>query len=162
VSASQKEKIYYDRREWSIRGIVLYICFIYLIFGVGVRLNIIIDAWWFLITGALPPLTSYSLRISIADSKMIFQQGFFFNSQEVSYDEIDRVLFRNSSKFDYGEKFWAWPWHWSFKNREFGSAPRDSQFVVKLNNSDYYIVRSYHAEEILSAIRKARPSIIIN
>jgi len=138
VSASQKEKIYYDRREWAIRGIVLYICFIYLIFWVGVRLNIITgDAWSVVsifVVGALPSLPGYSLRITVTNSKMTFLQGFFFGLRSIPYDEIASIVFRDKSKLTYKHGFWQ---HWFPKGQEFGSASRESQFVVKLNNSDY-------------------------
>ena len=163
LDAPQKEKYIYDRREWApIYDIVSYICVMLFVF--------LMTAWrddmttgdarfavgFIVVVGVLPSLWRSSLRITVMDSKVTFMQGFLFGDWAISYDDVASIIFINSSKFDYGEK------SWSFKQREFGFAHRDLQFVIKLNNGDYYIIRSKHAKEVLAAIKKARPSIIIS
>ena len=153
LDASQKEKYFYDRREWPICGIVLCVIIMPLLvlwFNLGFKLGF--EAMGFVLGVSLYLIGRAGdvLHITVTDSRMTIMWGIFSIYQLISYDEIDSIIFRGISKFDYGEK------------REFGDASIELQFVVKLNNGDCYIIRSNHAEEVLAAIRKARPSIIIN
>jgi len=166
LDAPQKEKYIYDRREWApVYRIVSFIVYVMLpVFSMAAWRDDMTTgdarfAVGFFVVVVVASLWRSSLRITVMDSKVTFMQGFLFGDWAISYDDVASIIFINSSKFDYGEKSEK---SWSFKQREFGFAHSDLQFVVKLNNGDYYIIRSEHAKEVLAAIKKARPSIIIS
>jgi len=149
VTGSKKQEYIYDRREWSKRDIILGITgavgFVWGLNSIDLAVGVLIGLLFFLPT--------CSLYIRITESTIMFEQGSIFQSETILHDKIDGIIFRDIAKFSYGNKFLPWG------NKIWGAGPKDSQFVIKLNDGKHYVIRSKYSEEILAAIKKARPSI---
>ena len=157
---SQKGNYIYNHREWAIGYFIFISCILasnfWPAFHTGVYGTISIKSSLLSVFF----LQYLNMHITITGSEITLQQGFFLNSRTVTYDEVADIIFKDSSKFAYS-RLWNLlsPFN---KSRGFGLGPKKLQIVIKLKKDNYYVIRSKHAEEILAAISKARPSIKIN
>jgi len=160
LDISQKGSYIYNRREWSIGFLILISCLfasnLWSVFHTGIY-----DASFIMSIPITVFMLMYlsSMHITITNSEITLQQGFFFHKRTVTYGDIADVIFKDNSKFAYSR---IWRLLSPFgESRGFGVGPKKLQIVIKLKNDNYYVVRSKHAEEVLAAINKARPYIKI-
>jgi len=96
-----------------------------------------------------------NLRIVVTDSKMIFCQGHYFMRRTIHYNEILDIAFKNSAKYTDLNRHYG--------RRKFAVGRNYPEIIIKLRDGDHFIVGgSRYAEEILSAIKLARPHINID
>jgi len=152
------EKHIYDRQEWSILHIVYYISLACILYWAGFLFYTdSIDSIIICLLFVSIVLLRARLHIVITNSRIKIQHSFFVRNLEILHDEITGILNNDISAYDYGDRFWHfWPWG----SRVYGSE-YNYFIVIKLNDGRYYVVHTEHTEEVLAAIRKARPSIKI-
>jgi len=96
-----------------------------------------------------------NLRIVVTDSKLMFHQGFFFMRRTIHYNEIFDITFKSSAKYPHLNRYYG--------RRKFYIGRADPEIIINLRDGDHFIVGgSRYAEEILSAIKLARPHINID
>jgi len=92
-----------------------------------------------------------SMRVSVTASEITVQNGFFYWSQTISYNNITDIVFKNSTRLERVQPD---------NKQTFGS--KGLRFVINKRNGDYFIVQSVHAQEILDAIKKAHPRVTVD
>ena len=100
-----------------------------------------------------------SLRITVTASKMRFWQGFFFFRRTILYDEIVDIVLQKNPIVNLDRKRPP-----SRKLNEFDArmrATENTEFIINLQDGDFCIIGSTHAQEVLAAIKKAQPHINI-
>jgi len=115
---------------------------------------------WFLyfLAVAVPFLLAMdngSIRVVVMDSKLIFRQGFCFMRRTIYYNEIFDIAFKNSAKYADLNRYYG--------RKRFYIGRADPEIIINLRDGDHFIVGgSKYTEEILSAIKLARPHINID
>ena len=161
---SQKGKIFYDRREWCIRTIIPpFILSPFVMLWLISMLNETHEhhkyaVWMLYLLAVITPLIivrdNGSMHIIVTDSKLIFRQGFFFMRRTIHYNEIFDIAFKSANSTNLNR-------HYGRKRFCIGST--QPEIIVNLRDGDHFIVGgSRYAEEILSAIKLARPHINID
>ena len=162
---SQKEKIFYDRREWCtgtiigsfILGLLMVLAFMFLEYerpGSAVWTH----TWVFVLVAVaasfLFSMDRGSMHIVVTDSKLIFHLGYFLMRRTIHYNEIFSIAFKSANSTNLNR-------HYGRKRFYIGRAK--PEIIIYLRDGDHFIVGgSKYAEEILSAIKLVRPHINID
>ena len=156
---SQKEKIFYDHREWSTGALK------FLFIGVPLvmlLLSVLMpeSRLAFYIMAIVMPLLLFSdasLRVVISDSKIMIHKGFFFMRRVIFYDDIVEIAFKSSSKYaQLGMSTTG-------TTKNFSPGPTKPNLFFILRDDDYFIISgSKQIEDILAAIKKVRPHLKID
>jgi len=155
---SQKGKHYYDRREWAGDTVIwmLGIAFSSLLLSTLVTEDRRFGFYAIAVIAPFLFLADFnSLRIVITSSDILVHQAFFLRRRTIFYSEILDIAFKNSAKYAHLDR--------NIRKKNLSSGPGKPEIIINLLDNDYLIIAgSKYAEEILAAIRLARPHIKID
>jgi len=154
-----KEECLYDHREWcasSLKFLFIGVPLVMLLLSVLMpdgRLAFYIMA----IVFPLLLFSDASLRVVISDSKIMIHQGFFLMKRVIFYDDIVEIAFKSGSKYaQLGMSAGR-------TTKHFSPGLNNPKLFFILRDDDYFIISgSKHMEDILAAIKKARPHLKID